>query len=86
LRLFGSDSDSAEDTFPGVKDVEVTRAMPATNPQTFVDAFGHLAAAYGGGNGEYVLVRPDGYVGWIGLQKNIADLKTYPGLANGDRT
>jgi hypothetical protein len=27
-----------------------------------------------------VLVRPDGYVGWIGLQKDFADLKAYPGL------
>jgi hypothetical protein len=35
----------------------------------FVDALGHMAEAYGGGQGEYVLVRPDGYVAWTGLER-----------------
>ena len=82
LRLFGNDNDTGEGALPGLKQVDVRRAPLEGNPtvQVFVDAFGHLAAAYGGGSGEYVLVRPDGYVGWIGLQKNLADLKEYPGL------
>jgi hypothetical protein len=83
LRLFANVNDTGGSVLPGVKYVDVRRdAPPAENPaaQVFVDAFGHLAAAYGGGNGECVLVRPDGYVGWIGLQKDFADLKAYPGL------
>jgi hypothetical protein len=82
LRLFASGNDTGEVVLPGVKHVDVRRAPPAENPtvQTFVDAFGHLAAVYGGGNGEYLLVRPDGYVGWIGSRKDFADLKAYPGL------
>jgi 2-polyprenyl-6-methoxyphenol hydroxylase-like FAD-dependent oxidoreductase len=81
LRLFAN-PDSGEGGLAGVKYVDVMRARPEKHSaaQLFVDAFGHLATAYGGGNGEYVLVRPDGYVGWIGLQKDIAGLKEYPGL------
>jgi hypothetical protein len=43
----------------------------------FVDALGHMAEAYGGGQGEYVLVRPDGYVGWTGLEADLPDLQDY---------
>jgi 2-polyprenyl-6-methoxyphenol hydroxylase-like FAD-dependent oxidoreductase len=45
--------------------------------QVFVDAFGHVAEAYGGGHGEYVLVRPDGYVSWIGSKARLTDLGDY---------
>ena len=39
--------------------------------------FGNFAAAYGGGKGEYMLIRPDGYVGWVGLEENLPDLDRY---------
>ena len=70
LRLFPSDSDKAEAPFTHVKVVPVKRALSADDAgaRVFVDADGHVATTYGGGNGEYVLVRPDGYIGWIGSQ------------------
>jgi hypothetical protein len=43
----------------------------------FIDAEGHVLEAYGGGLGEYVLIRPDGYIGWIGTEKTLAELETY---------
>lgn len=84
LRLFAHDDyDTGYGPSPRVKYVNVRRTRPENNGvgQVFVDAFGHLEAAYGGGNGEYVLVRPDGYVGWIGLQKDSAELKKYPAVS-----
>jgi hypothetical protein len=44
---------------------------------TFVDAFGHVGEAYGGGRGEHLLVRPDGYIGWMGLPDRLAELQVY---------
>lgn len=52
----------------------------------FVDAYRNLATTYGGGNGEYVLVRPDGYIGWIGHEEDLGDLKEYPGLETRDES
>ena len=46
--------------------------------QIYVDAFGHFAAAYGEGKGDYMLIRPDGYVGWIGSPDNLPSLDEYP--------
>jgi 2-polyprenyl-6-methoxyphenol hydroxylase-like FAD-dependent oxidoreductase len=75
LRLFGK-NDLAR--VNGVKAVDViASAAQKSGAEAFVDAFGHVAAAYGGGQGEYVLVRPDGYVGWMGLQSNVSDLRAY---------
>ena len=53
------------------------KRVSAVAEQSFVDAFGHVSEAYGGGQGEYILVRPDGYVGWMGLQTDLADLHGY---------
>lgn len=65
----------------GVKRTNVIASPPgsdsATGVPAFVDAFGHVAAAYGARQGAYVLVRPDGYVGWIGLQSGLPDLRSY---------
>src|SRR5579875_3033832 len=65
LRLFASD-DLDCSTIPCAKLINVRTTQGASNHgvNTFVDAWGHLATAYGGRNGEYVLVRPDGYVAW----------------------
>ncbi len=76
LRLFGVNGAAAE--VAGVKSVDVVASAPQEPVgETFVDAFGHVAAAYGGGRGEYVLVRPDGYVGWIGFESELGDLHRY---------
>jgi 2-polyprenyl-6-methoxyphenol hydroxylase-like FAD-dependent oxidoreductase len=66
LRLFGPDGQMSGKAWMGVKHVDVRKAQKANNgADVYMDAFGHFAAAYGGGNGEYMLVRPDGYVGWM---------------------
>jgi hypothetical protein len=50
-----------------MKRVVVSSApMAVAGAELYVDAFGHFASAYGGGHGEYMLVRADGYVGWLG--------------------
>jgi hypothetical protein len=79
LRLFAGDGNADIDGLPrGVKFVDVTRVATKTPAErAFVDAFGHVAGAYGEVNGEFLLVRPDGYVGWIGLRNNFADLHRY---------
>jgi hypothetical protein len=84
LRLFANDN-AGEDVVAGVRCVDVKRGGAENHSVecVFMDAFGHFVATYGGGNGEYVLVRPDGYVGWIGSGEDLADLKDYPGLENG---
>lgn len=80
------DSTSNEGELAGVKRVDVIASQRKVDSmaarEMFVDAFGHVAAAYGGGQGEYVLVRPDGYVGWVGLQTDLADLHHYLDLVS----
>ena len=82
LRLFpAGDAVNPVQTFSGISYVEVVAArsqdVPAISQQLVVDAFGHVMEAYGGGRGEYVLVRPDGYIGWIGNQETLSELETY---------
>jgi hypothetical protein len=61
----------------GVRRVDVVVAGAASGvAEVFVDAGGHVAEAYGG-QGEYLLVRPDGYAGWIGMVDLEDDLKLY---------
>ena len=80
LRLFGSDGDVDLKEWHGVKSAEV-KALAETKSTAliFVDAFGHFAAVYGGGKGEYMLIRPDGYVGWVGSAEKLPDLDQYLG-------
>jgi len=92
LRLFGSGG-WVLDAVDGVKygDVVASRdgvvAGAASGvAEVFVDAGGHVAEAYGG-SGEYLLVRPDGYAGWIGTAGEVEDLRWYmgrQGLGNRD--
>jgi hypothetical protein len=79
MRLFPQhDATSDEAEIPGVKRVSVLSSPPAANaPNIFVDASGHVAEAYGGGQGEYLLVRPDGYAGWMGSQSDLPHLTRY---------
>jgi len=44
--------------------------------QLFIDNGGHVVDAYGG-KGELILVRPDGYVGWVGMEGDVEDLNDY---------
>jgi 2-polyprenyl-6-methoxyphenol hydroxylase-like FAD-dependent oxidoreductase len=76
LQLFASDGPGVS-LSPAVKLIEVqqTPMEPSHQGQPFVDAFGHFSHAYG--DGEYLLVRPDGYVGWIGSRKYSTDLTDY---------
>lgn len=82
LRLFGEASYVRELPCSHVKFIPIRRVVGEKNSamQSFVDVHGNAAETYGGGNGEYVLVRPDGYIGWVGLEKELDDLKHYPGL------
>ena len=78
LRLFGPDGQMSASEWRGVKCVDV-RAAPKSNDggEVYGDVFGHFASAYGAGKGEYLLVRPDGYIGWIGFEENLPDLQRY---------
>jgi 2-polyprenyl-6-methoxyphenol hydroxylase-like FAD-dependent oxidoreductase len=82
LRLFPNDAGVRDGQFSRVKFIEVRRDLAAhtQSGETFVDVEGHAAAVYGGGDGEYVLVRPDGYVGWAGREGDLDLLPKYPGL------
>jgi 2-polyprenyl-6-methoxyphenol hydroxylase-like FAD-dependent oxidoreductase len=78
LRLFGSQSEGDQKEPRGVKRIEVRASPDAKSAaQIYVDAFGHFATAYGGGKGEYMLIRPDGYVGWVGSAERLSDLDQY---------
>lgn len=79
LRLFASEDAAASMNLPGrIKSMDVVASRADINQseqrQVFVDAFGHVAEAYGGGEGEYLLIRPDGYVGWMGTHETLPDL------------
>ena len=80
VRLFGSGL-WAMDEVDGVNFVDVVAPVGVAGAasgiaEVFVDAGGHVAEAYGG-NGEYMLVRPDGYVGWVGMAGDVGDLREY---------
>jgi 2-polyprenyl-6-methoxyphenol hydroxylase-like FAD-dependent oxidoreductase len=86
LQLFPHEHSSPLPEMRGVRQVSVftnsamAAGAPATNDppaQIFVDAHGHFADAYGGATGEYALVRPDGYIGWVGTQDRLGDLTKY---------
>ena len=81
VRLFGRDDHMKGNHLRGVKCVDAITSPGTGSPaEVYVDAFGHFAAAYGGGKCEYILVRPDGYIGWIGLEQDLPELDQYPGL------
>lgn len=80
LRFF-TPGDPVDGGLPGVSIVDVKRVGAESGPggQIIVDNFGHVAAAYGDESGAYVLVRPDGYIGWMGMQEDKAELHDYLG-------
>ncbi|HEY2823011.1 MAG TPA: FAD-dependent oxidoreductase [Candidatus Acidoferrum sp.] len=90
LRLFPSTDAAPQFTNPEIKQVDVrpasTRAANAkaaaqssksSAAETFIDSEGHFAAAYGGAENEFILVRPDGYIAWLGNASTLSDLQKY---------
>ncbi|HTJ29125.1 MAG TPA: FAD-dependent oxidoreductase [Acidobacteriaceae bacterium] len=80
VRLFGAGS-WAVDEMDGVRFVDVVTQNSVGGAasgiaEVFVDIGGHVAEAYGG-SGEWMLVRPDGYLGWVGSAGDLEDLKAY---------
>jgi 2-polyprenyl-6-methoxyphenol hydroxylase-like FAD-dependent oxidoreductase len=49
---------------------------PASDTALF-DVHGHASSAYGGENGALFLIRPDGYVGFIGSDKSMGAIDAY---------
>ena len=49
---------------------------PASDTALF-DVHGHASSAYGGDNGALFLIRPDGYLGFIGSDKSIGAIDAY---------
>jgi hypothetical protein len=80
LRIHPSDDRAAAIKSRDMKHVDIVAPRPAENLRdgtVFVDTGGHFAAAYGGGSDEYVLVRPDGYIAWIGNKSSLPELESY---------
>jgi 2-polyprenyl-6-methoxyphenol hydroxylase-like FAD-dependent oxidoreductase len=49
----------------------------ATCNNRLIDDRGHVLHAYGGENGALFLIRPDGYIGFIGSRKSIGSVESY---------
>jgi 2-polyprenyl-6-methoxyphenol hydroxylase-like FAD-dependent oxidoreductase len=83
LRLFAGEGAVDIGDLGNVRVIDIVAAdakkHKGTAGLTFVDAFGHVSDAYGGGSGELLLIRPDGYVGWAGQSDGMSDLYTYLG-------
>ena len=81
LRLDPSDAATTALNSCDIKQVSVYKSRPAGNPPAgstvFVDSVGHFANAYGGAPDEFILIRPDGYIAWIGPKSSLPDLRTY---------
>jgi len=86
LRLFPGDRAVDMNDWRDVPVVDIVASgsekHAETSSRTFVDAFGHVSEAYGGGGGELLLVRPDGYAGWIGPAGDLDGLHRYLALVS----
>ena len=52
-------------------------ASSTSEVDTFVDAYGNARVAYGAARGDLILIRPDGYIGWMGSQSDEHELQNY---------
>jgi 2-polyprenyl-6-methoxyphenol hydroxylase-like FAD-dependent oxidoreductase len=81
LRLFPGDRALGTVDLRDVSIVDIVASNSTehtgTTSLTFVDAFDHAAEAYGADGGALLLIRPDGYVGWIGTTDGLDDLHRY---------
>jgi FAD binding domain len=74
---------SLAEQFPNTLKVCSMVATPAAESQgvrTVVDDGSHVADAYGGDGGAFVLVRPDGYIGWTGDRVSLEGARSYLGM------
>jgi hypothetical protein len=61
--------------------VAIFPARPAVNSCSdaaiFVDSAGHFSTAYGGASDEFILIRPDGYIAWLGNKSSLPEFRSY---------
>jgi 2-polyprenyl-6-methoxyphenol hydroxylase-like FAD-dependent oxidoreductase len=81
LRIHPSDVATTAITSSDIKQVTVFPSQPKENlpgdSTILVDSAGHFADAYGGAPDEFILVRPDGYIAWLGNKNSLPDLRAY---------
>jgi 2-polyprenyl-6-methoxyphenol hydroxylase-like FAD-dependent oxidoreductase len=81
LRIHPSEAANAEIKSRDIKQLDIVASRrPGNLPSdstVFVDSAAHFADAYGGGSDEFILVRPDGYVAWLGNTSSLPELRRY---------
>ena len=81
LRIGPSSASPPNFDSPAIKQVSISPTRPTGNSRgdstVFVDSAGHFAAAYGGAPDEFILLRPDGYIAWIGNKSSFPELRSY---------
>jgi aromatic ring hydroxylase-like protein len=81
LRLRPSDATAAELNSSDIKQVDIFPSQPSDSSRSgsavFIDSAGHFTNAYGGSADEFILVRPDGYIAWLGNRSALPDLRNY---------
>jgi len=81
LRIGPSSASPSNFDSPAIKQVSISPTRPTGNSRgdstVFVDSAGHFAAAYGGAPDEFILLRPDGYIAWIGNKSSFPELRSY---------
>ncbi len=81
LRIGPSSASPPNFDSPAIKQVSISPTRPSGNSRgdstVFVDSAGHFAAAYGGAPDEFILLRPDGYIAWIGNKSSFPELRSY---------
>ena len=81
LRIGPSSASPPNFDSPAIKQVSISPTRPSGNSRgdstVFVDSAGHFADAYGGAPDEFILLRPDGYIAWIGNKSSFPELRSY---------
>ena len=81
LRIGPSSASPPNFDSPAIKQVSISPTRPTGNSRgdstVFVDSAGHFADAYGGAPDEFILLRPDGYIAWIGNKSSFPELRSY---------
>ena len=81
LRIGPSSASPSNFDSPAIKQVSISPTRPTGNSRgdstVFVDSAGHFADAYGGAPDEFILLRPDGYIAWIGNKSSFPELRSY---------
>jgi 2-polyprenyl-6-methoxyphenol hydroxylase-like FAD-dependent oxidoreductase len=81
LRINPTDAATSEINSNDIKQLDIVASRSAGNSPgdaaVFVDSAGHFSQTYGGAADEFILVRPDGYIAWIGNKPTLPALQTY---------